>query len=343
MNDPRCLYSFILYQSIDIDGRTIYHVFVVSLKEEIRNDALGLGFSACGFAGAEYDPLIHRRFNHWLDGHYQADMKYLEHDSRMRSDPRGHIPQAKSVIVCTLNYYSDPKCNPAGGYISIYSRGENYHAVVGDKLKDLSAMIGKRAEKAAMKSYVDTSPLAEKSYAIKAGLGFVGKNDLFILFDNKRRKSQGSFHFIGAIVTDIEIEPDPPQGERCGRCRKCIDACPTHAILDDRLIDANKCIAYHTLENEGEIPPEIGIAMGNIIHGCDICQLACPFNKHLAMATEPRFLPDPLLVDVDIAFMMNISENEFKRRFGRSSVGERDYKLFRRNISIAAANLGYRK
>jgi epoxyqueuosine reductase len=327
---------------IDIPSLTFYHTSVMTLKEEIRAQALILAFSACGFANADYDPVFHSRFTHWIGDGHQADMNYMERGSRQRFDPRIHLSKAKSVIVCSMNYYSEPSYDPSKPYISLYARGENYHRVMKDKLDSLSQTIREKAGNVTLKSFVDSSPMAEKSWAAKAGLGFIGKNDLLIVFDNKngkKRKSLGSFHFLGVIISDLELEPDHIQPETCGKCRKCIEACPTGAICDDRLIDANKCIAFHTLENENNIPIEIARSMGNNIFGCDICQLVCPYNNNLLTTTEPRFAPDPQLVNIDLDWLANMADGEFKKRFRKSTIGERSLSLLRRNVSIAIENI----
>lgn len=314
----------------------------MTLKDEIHAEALSLGFSACGFANAAYDPMLHSRFTGWIENRYQADMKYMERSTRQRFDPRIHLPQAQSVIICSLNYYSQPNYDTSKAYISLYARGENYHRVVKDKLDSLSQTVREKAGNVILKSFVDSSPFAEKSWAAKAGLGFIGKNDLLIVFDNKnskKRKSLGSFHFLGAIISDLKLEPDQMQSETCGKCRKCIEACPTGAICESRLIDANKCIAYHTLENENDIPINIARAMGNNIFGCDICQLVCPYNNNLLTTIEPLFEPDPQLLNIDLDWLANMTDDEFKKRFSKSTIGERSLSLMKRNVSIVMENI----
>ena len=316
------------------------------LKEDIRNAALGLGFSTCGFADANYDPTRHGRLVDWLGRNLNAEMKYMERNHRQRFDPRVHLPNAKSVIVCSMNYYSEPHYDPSKAYISLYARGEDYHKVIQDKLDSLGQIIHDRIKNVTLKSFVDSAPFAEKSWAAKAGLGYIGKNDLMIVFsktDNNKRKSLGSFHFLGVLITDHELEPDSRLNMTCGKCRKCVEACPTGAILEDRFIDANKCNAYYTLSHKGPIVPDMAKHIGNNVYGCDLCQLACPHNKNLASTSEPRFAPDPGMVDINIGQLANLNEDEFENRFGKRSIGEKGFDIFKRNIEIVGRNLDISK
>ncbi|HBC47447.1 MAG TPA: tRNA epoxyqueuosine(34) reductase QueG [candidate division Zixibacteria bacterium] len=313
----------------------------MDLKQAIASEAYQLGFSAFGVASADYDPIGHNRHLRWIDKGYQVDMRYLEGGTRKRFDPRITVPSAKSVIVCALNYYHKLENDPSKPYISIYARGENYHAIVMDKLKVLCGKMNELAGSCTYKAYADSSPLSEKSLALKAGLGFVGNNGLLILSaNNGQNPAQGSFYFLGSIITDLELEPDSPINRNCGKCRLCIEACPTSAILGDGTIDASRCIAYHTIQNKGEIPEEISSRMSNMIFGCDLCQSVCPFNKDARESDEPRLISDPLLISPDPESFHNMTEEIFTKRFEKSSIGEKGYRLFIRNLSIAVKNSG---
>jgi epoxyqueuosine reductase len=270
-------------------------------------------------------------------------MTYLERGSRQRFDPRVHLPSARSVIVVAMNYYNKPEENPRRGYFSIYARGKNYHIVLHERLKQLCAEISKIAGKEiTYKLFVDSGALAEKPLAVKAGLGFIGRNSTLIIPKSKsesRKIPLGSFHFLGVIISDLELEPDSPVDGTCGQCRKCIDACPTDAIVDDGIIDAARCISYQTTQNKGDVPDDIAAATGNIIFGCDICQTVCPYNSRSVETSESDFQPSPDLVDSNLESLAALTEAEFDRRFSESSIGEFRYSMFMRNISIALRNI----
>ena len=311
----------------------------MNLKQAIKSEAYQLGFSAFGVASADYDPVGHNRHLRWIDKGYQADMGYLARGSRQRFDPKVILPSAKSAMVCALNYYHKLENDPSKLYISIYTRGENYHAIMMDKLKVLCGKMNELAGNCTYKAYADSSPLSEKSLVLKAGLGFVGKNGLLIISSNNGQiPAQGSFYFLGSIITDLELEPDMAINKNCGQCHRCIETCPTGAILGNGTIDANRCISYHTIQNKGVIPEEISSRMGNMIFGCDLCQAVCPFNTNARESDEPRLVSDPLLISPEPEKLLNMTEEMFNKRFEKSSIGETGYRLFMRNLSIAVKN-----
>ena len=301
-----------------------------------------MGFSAFGVAPADYHPVAHNAHLRWLDKNLQGSMGYLERGVRQRFDPRVHLPGARSVIVCAHPYYSEPEDDPSRPYVSIYARGENYHTVLKDKLEAMvDRMRGLAGEIDAM-VFVDSSPISEKTFAVKAGIGFWGRNGMVIIprkRDGRKIQSHGSFHFLGLIITDLWLEPDLPSDVTCGQCRKCIEACPTAAIVNDRIIDATRCISYQTTQNKGRIPEDIAAASGNMIFGCDLCQTVCPYNSGILATTEPRLIPDPELVRPNLAWLLEITPKEFAQRFERSSIGEFKYEMFQRNLQIADKNI----
>jgi epoxyqueuosine reductase len=312
----------------------------MDLKQMIAEEAARLGFSAFGVAPADYDPIGHNRLLRWLEKAYHADMKYMQRATRKRFDPKIHLPNARSVIVCALNYYNSPDNDPVKPYISIYARGKNYHAVVEDKLNLLCRKIVELAGQRTFKIFVDSSAFAEKSFAVRAGLGFIGRNDLLILTGkNGKRTARGSFHFLGIVISDLELQPDPPGSGDCGACRLCMEACPTGAIVSDGVIDASRCISYQTTQNKGDIPGLIASAMGNIIFGCDLCQTVCPFNRKAIETAETLLRPDPHSKAFDIEDLSGLTEDEFHRRFAGGSIAELKYALFKRNVAIAAENI----
>ncbi|OGC90761.1 MAG: tRNA epoxyqueuosine(34) reductase QueG [candidate division Zixibacteria bacterium RBG_16_53_22] len=314
----------------------------MAIKQALEKEALSLGFAAFGVAPAEYNPAPHNSHLRWLDKDYQGTMGYLERGVRRRFDPRVHLPGARSVIVCAHPYYSEPQNDPTRPYVSIYARGENYHTVLNDKLEALGRKMRELAGDIFYKIFVDSSPISEKTFAVKAGIGFIGRNGMVIIprkRDGKKPQSHGSFHFLGLIITDLELEPDSPREGTCGQCRKCIETCPTEAIVDDGVVDANRCISYQTTQNKGRIPDDIARASGNMIFGCDICQIVCPYNSGISAAAEPRFFPDPDLVRADLTRLLEMTAAEFASRFEKSSIGEFKYEMFRRNAGIVNENI----
>jgi epoxyqueuosine reductase len=324
----------------------------MTLRDAVENEAQALGFAAFGVASADYDPAGHSRHLRWLDKGYHGSMKYLERGPRQRFDPRVHLPDAQSVIVCAHNYYSRTANDAARPYVSVYARGENYHTVLGDKFGILCDKMRALAPQYSSlrpgqscvrtKIFVDASPISEKVFAVKAGIGFMGRNGMVIIPKRKNgRKNEtfGSFFFLGLVITNLKMEPDSPGIGTCGQCRKCIDACPTDAIVGDGIIDATRCISYHTTQNKGDIPEEFASAMGNMIFGCDICQQVCPYNNGVSPSEEPRFLPDPGMAAPDLTRLIDISEAEFERRFANNCIGEFSYGMFKRNVAIANENI----
>jgi epoxyqueuosine reductase len=314
----------------------------MTIKPALENKARELGFAAFGVAPVDYDPVAHNAHLRWLDKGYQGSMAYLERGPRQRFDPKIYLPDANSVIVCAMNYYSDPQDDPDKPYISIYARGENYHVVLRDKLEALCARMRDLAPKSEAKIFVDSSPIAEKAFAVKAGLGFIGRNAMLILPKKKSGRKTvafGSFYFLGVVITNLRLEPDEPGIGTCGQCRKCIEACPTEAIVGDGVVDATRCISYHTTQNKGELPDDVGSAMGNMIFGCDICQMVCPYNSGATATEEPRLSPNPALVAPALAALLDITDREFRARFAKSSIGEVGPGMFRRNVRTAAGNL----
>jgi len=308
------------------------------IKYFINKEASRLGFSAVGIADALYDPEAHNSLLRWLDSGYQAGMSYMERATRKRYDPKIHLVDARSAIVCAHNYYSDPG-SPSGGYVSIYARGENYHDVIRHKLEALRDTIAENVGKFQSRIFVDSSPIGEKALAVKAGIGFIGRNGTLILPKPKTGiPPLGSFHFIGILLTDLEIEPDEPVPGTCGKCRRCIDACPTDAIVADGVIDAAKCISYHTTQNKGEVDDEIAAATGNMIFGCDICQVVCPYNKKAVPTDEPRLAARADMINIDLDELAKLTREEFSEKFSSSAIGDIGYEMFKRSMEIAIRN-----
>lgn len=313
----------------------------MELKEFIKEEALRLGFLKTGIAAAEYDPVHHDKLLNWVKNQYHAGMNYLERETRKRFDPAIHLPGVTSVIVCSHNYYTEPINDPESGYVSIYARGDDYRILIKEKLNELCDRITNKYGEFNFRTYVDTSHFSEKTFAVKAGIGFIGRNSLVIIpkFDLNESVYKGSFHFLGIIVTDLPLEPDKPAEGTCGKCRRCIDACPTGAILEDSTIDALKCISYHTTSNRGEIPEDITDRMDNMVLGCDICQLVCPYNNKPVKTSEPRFFARDFLTKFDIGKFLNMTKMEFDRQFRGTALFEKGFEKIRGHALIASKNI----
>lgn len=263
-----------------------------------------IGFDRCGIAVA--GSVAHAAFyRDWLDRGHAGGMSYMQRHVESRIDVRTWLPWARSVIVCALNYYQPPPLVAAGpcrggsrGKVARYAWGEDYHAVVREKLeallRDLRGAVGGPVE---ARVCVDTSAIIERALAAAAGIGWIGKNTMVL------HESLGSYFVLGEIVTDLDLRPNEPIPNRCGTCTRCLDACPTQALPQPFVMDARRCISYLTIEHRGEIAPELAAAMGGWVFGCDVCQEVCPYNRHPPPSREPRFQArgdraEPLLDDV---------------------------------------------
>ncbi len=312
----------------------------------IRHLAGECGFDLAGvtapFPAPDFD-----RFRHWADRGLAGEMRYLtDHRAEIRSDPAHLLPRVRSII-CTGLVYNGPEplstefSDPERAWISRYAWGDDYHALLRNKLEDLQARL-LEIEQFHSRICVDTAPLLERSYARRAGLGWIGKNTCLI------NQKIGSWFFLGELLTTLAIEPDAadsPPPDRCGSCTRCIDACPTAAIVpspDGRFeLDARLCISYFTIELRSAIPEPRRPSMGAHVFGCDICQDVCPWNRRAAETTEPGFRPKEFAPALER--MAGITETEFRKMFRDSPVSRAKYSGFLRNIAVAMGNAGLEK
>ncbi len=330
------------------------------LTTTVKRAAEHAGFELCGIA-----PTVHAaeldHFPAWIAAGHAGEMKYME-----ARDERGDLkraslarvaPWARSVVVCAINYntaqpYSTESPGTASrtssrGWISRYAWGhEDYHEAVLRRLRQVEDALRQAAEARATaesagpivtRSYVDTGPIVERVFANYAGVGGIGRNTCII---NQKR---GSWLFLGVILTSVELQPDLPAPDRCGTCTRCIDACPTDALIAPYQLDSNKCISYLTIEKRGEIPEALRPGMGRHVFGCDICQDVCPWNRKAPATSAPEFAPRPELVNPALDWLAEISEEEFRRTFRGSPVRRAKHSGLRRNAVIAAGNSGDRK
>ncbi len=238
----------------------------------IKEEAIRIGFSDCGFAKADFLQEQKGHFCEWLSKKYHAGMRYMENNIEKRVDPRALFEDAKTVVVVSLNYYTDVDML-AKFKIAKYAYGADYHWVMKKKLNLLLEFINQRDPDCKAKICVDTVPILEKAWAERAGIGWIGKNTCLI------NKKKGSFLFLGELILNIELEYDSPAENYCGTCKRCIDACPTNALTEPYMLNANNCISYQTIESNEQIPDDIRKKSNGWIFGCDICQNVCPWNK----------------------------------------------------------------
>lgn len=308
----------------------------MSLESFIKSQAMGLGFDLVGITAlgaAETSPM----YDEWLARGYAGEMDYLHRGAEKRRDTRLPFSPAASAVVVALDYGGrEPE-----GPVARYARGEDYHELMTTRLDDLHRAIESEiGRKVVGKAYVDTGPILERELARKAGLGWFGKSTNLV---NPRI---GSFFFIGSLLLDLELEPDAPfEHDRCGSCTHCIDACPTGAIVDDRVVDATRCISYLTIEKRGEIAEELAPLIGEHVYGCDVCQDVCPWNVSFARELrEPAFVARPAVAGKDARTLagelLMMDEEEFRAAFRRSPMKRAKHAGLVRNAKVVLANLG---
>jgi epoxyqueuosine reductase len=305
-------------------------------KAGIREKAKALGFSLCGFTAAD-PPAGYPRYAAWIQAGFHGGMRYLASPDGLaaRADPARLLPSLRTIIALATPYPPPlPDVPPPGGNVAAYALGDDYHRVMKDRLIRLGAELDLLAGHAAkFLAWVDTGPVLEREIASRAGLGWIGRNSMLI------HPQLGSFLFLGEIFTDLFLEPDPPfAADRCGRCERCLQACPTGCILPDRTIDSRRCISYLTIEHRGSIPVELRGAIGSRLFGCDICQTVCPWNRKAPPATDPRFIARPIFPITNLQEEIAISQEAWQDRFRDSAVHRTGWAGYRRNAIIALGN-----
>jgi epoxyqueuosine reductase len=300
----------------------------------LKNRADELGFSACGIAPAGLLETEATQLEKWLKAGMHGEMAYMENYFDKRIDPRKLLDGARSVIVFLFNYFPKTTLPEDDNYIlSKYAYGEDYHFVIKDKLYQLIAELKELAGDINARPFVDSAPVLERAWAEKAGLGWVGKNANLIV------PKKGSFYFISEIITDLELDYDQPRNnDFCGDCHRCLDACPTQAIVAPKVVDARRCISYLTIELKNEIPAEFAGQFHDRIFGCDICQDVCPWTKFSLPHQEPRFEPNPELKLLKKADWEELSTEVFNQIFHKSAVKRTKYTGLMRNILMAKKN-----
>jgi epoxyqueuosine reductase len=294
----------------------------------IKDTAKKLGFQSCGISKARFLAEEEARLSLWLSQKKQGEMAYMENHFDMRLDPRKLVDGAKSVISLSYNYFtSEKQSDPNAPKISKYAYGEDYHFVVKNKLKSLLAIIQTEIGNVNARVFVDSAPIMEKAWAQQSGLGWIGKNANLI------NQQNGSFFFLAEIIIDIDLSYDAPVTDHCGTCTKCIDACPTEAIVAPYVVDGSKCISYFTIELKNEFPKEVKGKFDNWMFGCDICQDVCPWNKFAKPHQEKLFDPSTALLSMNKKEWEEITAETFQVLFKNSAVKRTKFEGLKRNIN----------
>lgn len=296
----------------------------------IKHFSKQLGFDFCGIAKAEKLDDDARRLEQWLNKGMHGSMQYMQNHFELRVDPKKLVPGAKSVITLMLNYYPSATQNEKSPKISKYAYGNDYHEIIRSKLKELMLLIQQSIGNIHGRGFVDSAPVLERSWAVKSGLGWVGKNGNLI------SKQNGSFFFIATIICDLELEYDAPfTNDYCGTCTKCIDTCPTNAILPDKVVDGSKCISYFTIElKDALIDESMKGKFQNWMFGCDICQDVCPWNRFSKSTNETGFIPIPEILNLTTQQWEEMSEETFKQIFKNSPLKRTKFAGIERNLKF---------
>ena len=316
------------------DAQTGLHDMQGGLSASLKDEAMALGFELVGVASAA-DPLLAEaveRYSRWVSAGHGATMDYLARHIELKAHPEKLLAGFRSVVCVGLLYGAPtPEENSERAQVSLYARGQDYHELMTERLERLARVVRER-HGAQARAFVDSQPVLERFWAWRAGLGWIGKNACLI------NRKQGSLLFLGGLLTDLELEPDGPQPDHCGRCTKCIDACPTGAIAEGRFIESAKCIAYHTIENRGRVPEAVMERMGRWVAGCDICQTVCPWND--PVTPGPSFDTLNPAFDAPLAELADWSAAEFKAKMKGVAMSRMKYAGFLRNVAIAIGNSG---
>ena len=309
-----------MYIPADIRGNT----------KSVKDAAQRWGFDYCGIAQAKILDDDARRLEKWLQQGMHGSMQYMANHFDLRIDPSKLVPGAKSVITLLKNYYPQDMNSGSGSGVSKYAWGKDYHTVIKAQLKDMMADLQEKIGAITGRGFVDSAPVLERSWAQRSGLGWIGKNGNLIT------KTQGSFFFIATLITDLELEADDPMAKDfCGSCTRCIDACPTQAILPDKTVNGSQCISYYTIELKEELIPEkMKGQFGNWMFGCDTCQDVCPWNRFSKPHNEAAFTPIPEVLSFGLKEWEELSEEAFRKIFKSSPLSRSKYKGIQRNIKF---------
>ena len=301
----------------------------MNYSQLIKQKAEKFGFQSCGISKAEFLEEEAPRLEAWLNKGYHGEMNYMENHFDKRLNPTLLVDGAKSVISLSYNYFPKVKIDEINNFkISKYAYGEDYHEVIKDILKNMVAELQEEIGEFGFRVFVDSAPVLEKAWARKSGLGWVGKNANLIT------KKHGSFYFLAEIICDLELEYDLAVTDHCGSCRACIDACPTQAIVSDRIVDGSKCISYATIELKNEIPDYFNGKMDDWIFGCDVCQDVCPWNRFSAPTLQEKFAPNFQKLNFRKNEWKELSQELFSEIFKKSAVKRTKFSGLMRNVNL---------
>jgi epoxyqueuosine reductase len=302
----------------------------LTYSQQIKSEALRLGFSDCGISAATALDADAERLKDWLGKGRHAGLTYMENHFEKRIDPRKLFEGARSIVSVILNYFPPKQQNhPEAPVLAKYAYGMDYHLVIRKKLKSLLKYTSELIPGCEGRVFTDSAPVMEHAWAARAGLGWIGKNSLLL------SSRFGSFVFIGEMIISSELEYDQPINELCGSCRNCISSCPTGAIVEDRVIDAGKCISYHTIENKSmQMPLDLKDKFANRVFGCDICQDVCPWNRKAIPHNIPEFNPHPDLLKMSKDDWQNLDKEKFDLIFRESAVMRAKFEGLKRNLEF---------
>jgi epoxyqueuosine reductase len=303
------------------------------LAAAVKRAALDVGFDACGITDLSPSAAA-QALDDWLAAGYHGAMAYMQRQAATRREPIRAWPLAKSAVVVLHNYYTSNNYTDGRAKVARYAQGFDYHTVTRDMLRLIAGAVSGLVGGGSFKYYVDAGPLPERELARRAGLGWIGKNTMLI------HPRQGSFSFIGVLLTDLELAPDAPfEADHCGSCTACLDACPTDAFPAPRVLDATRCISYLTIESRSEIPDMLRAAVGDNLFGCDICQDVCPWNVKFAQpAREPRFMAPEPDTRPSLPELAELSDEDFRRHFGHTAMERAGAAGLRRNARVVLEN-----
>ena len=299
----------------------------------VKGRALELGFDACGITDLTPPPHA-ESLDHWIAQDMAGTMRYMHRQAAKRKEPGRILPGATRAVMLTRYYESaDTPLEPGAGHVARYARGRDYHEALREPLASLTEYVKSLGTPDTVaRWYVDAGPVPERELAQRAGLGWIGKNTMLI------DPARGSYSFIAAVLTDVDLATDLPfEADRCGTCRRCLDACPTGAFSGERILDANLCISYLTIEFKGEVDPTLAAKMGNWVFGCDDCQTVCPWNERFASDTG-ALAAEPGLACLDLPGLAEIGDEEFQERLGATPLTRPGAAGIRRNARIGLAN-----
>ena len=301
-----------------------------ALSQFIKSHANRLGFLSCGISKVEFLEKEAKHLENWLNNNYNGKMGYMANHFDKRLDPSKLVDDAKSVISVLVNYYPEEDLFADKEMkISKYAYGQDYHQVIRKKLNELIEMLKEEVGEVNARCFTDSAPVLDKAWAERSGLGWIGKNANLI------STQKGSFFFIGEIILDLELAYDQPATDHCGTCTKCIDACPTEAIIQPQLVDGSKCISYLTIELKEElIPSKFQDQMEGWMFGCDVCQDVCPWNRFSKPHQEPLFNPHPDLLSMTRKDWDQLEEHAFEKVFSKSAVKRTKLSGLKRNIEF---------